>query len=160
MKKFLLLVFVTILSTSAFAQTEEGDQSIAANLGLGFDKLENVTLGIDYRFNISQEVRLAPSFTYFIKKDGLSAYSAEMNLNYVFPLTEQFSFYPIGGLSFTSYNFDQNPFDTSVNRLGLNLGLGAEMYTYDNIIIGFEAKYRIVNDFSQPVIALRVGYSF
>ena len=81
MKRIFVTLFMLCLCTGLFAQTNRGDQSVGFNVGYGFDS-ENATLGIDYRYNITDAVRLSPSFTYFVKADGLSACAIDVNAHY------------------------------------------------------------------------------
>lgn len=46
------------------------NRSFGFNLGYGFNENGNALLGLDYRYNLTDEVRLAPSLSYFVKDDG------------------------------------------------------------------------------------------
>lgn len=97
MKKIFIVFSLVMIAFGASAQ-KQGLSSIGLSMGYGFDT-ENATLGIDYRYSITDEFRFAPSLTHYVKKDGLSAWSIDMNAHYVVLLSNQFAFYPIGGLS-------------------------------------------------------------
>lgn len=96
MKKLIVMCMLAIISMSAFAQTQQGQSSFGFNLGYGFNENGNALLGLDYRYNLTDEVRLAPSLTYFVKDDGLSAWAIDVNAHYVFKLSDMFGFYPVG----------------------------------------------------------------
>jgi len=155
MKKLIVMLMLTIVSTGVFAQTEKGSSSFGLNIGYGFDS-ENATLGIDYRYNLTNEIRLTPSITHFVKNDGLKAWAIDMNAHYVVQLSDMFGFYPLGGLSLSFWNFHS----IDKTRFGANVGLGGEVYATKEITIGLEAKYNIIKDFDQAMIAVRVGYNF
>ena len=134
MKKFVLLLACMVCGyMQSFAQTNRGDSSLGFNLGYGFES-ENATLGIDYRYNITDEVRVAPSLTYFVKADNLSAVALDVNAHYVVQLSDVFGFYPLAGvdLSFWKWHhakLDVNDFGKKDNnhketRLGVNSGFG------------------------------------
>lgn len=146
----LLLVFVT-LTVSA----QQGTQSVGFNVGYAFDS-NNATLGLDYRYNITDSWRLAPSMTMLVKNDGLSAFALDMNAHYVFPIAEMVGFYPLAGLSLSFWDFA----GYDATRFGANLGLGAEVYATSNVTVGLEVKYNIISDFDQALAAVRVAYSF
>ena len=97
MKRITILFCLLCLGLSAFAQTQRGSSSVGLNIGYGFES-ENATLGIDYRYCITDEVRIAPSLTYFVKADDLSAVAIDLNAHYVVKLSDVFGFYPLAGI--------------------------------------------------------------
>ncbi|MDH6311750.1 opacity protein-like surface antigen [Parabacteroides sp. PFB2-10] len=164
MKKWMVLVFM-LVSASVFAQTEKGQSSVGANVGYGFDS-EHVSLGIDYRYSITDEVRIAPSITHFVKNNNLSAWNFDVNAHYLVQLSDMFGFYPLAGLSLSLWKADLGRFEEffqgngNENRFGVNVGLGAEVYATQNITVGLEVKYHIIKDFDQALIAVRAAYVF
>lgn len=168
MKKILVTLCMLCLSVGLFAQTNRGDQSLGFTVGYGFDS-ENATLGIDYRYNITDAVRLSPSFTYFVKADGLSACAIDLNAHYVIPLSSVFGFYPLAGMDLAFWklhgvgsvnDFGRYDSSTTKTRFGMNIGLGAEVYATRELSLGLEVKYNIVKDIDQALLDLRVGYNF
>ncbi|MDL2281543.1 porin family protein [Parabacteroides sp. OttesenSCG-928-G06] len=157
MKKWMVLVFM-LVSVTVFAQTEKGQSSVGANVGYTFDS-EHVTLGIDYRYSITDEVRIAPSITHFVKNNHVSVWNFDVNAHYLVQLSDMFGFYPLTGLSLSLWNTDRN-FSKNFNRFGVNIGLGAEVYATQNITVGLEMKYHIIKDFDQALLGVRVGYTF
>ena len=160
MKKLFLMLMLAVISLGTFAQTRQGGQQVGFNIGYGFDS-ENATLGVDYRYCLTDEFRLNPSLTYFVKNNGLSAWAIDMNAHYVFRLSDAFGFYPLAGLSLSFWNWDAGH-DLSHNetRLGANIGLGGEFYATSQFTIGLDLKYNIIKDFDQAMFAVRVGYNF
>ncbi|MDD4116569.1 MAG: porin family protein, partial [Massilibacteroides sp.] len=132
-KGFLLFVFVIVVST-IYAQ--KGKTSAGFTLGHAFDS-ENVVAGLDLRYNITDEVRLAPALSHFIKNDGVSAWAVDVNAHYVFQMTDMFGFYPLGGVGLAFWDFGGN----GENRFGLNVGLGGELYATRDVTVGLEMKY-------------------
>ena len=65
MRKVLLLV-VTLVSLCSYAQ--KGEKSVNLQLGYGTE-IKNVGLGAKFAYNVTDAIRLAPSFDYFFKKD-------------------------------------------------------------------------------------------
>lgn len=168
MKKLIVMCMLAIISMSAFAQTQQGQSSFGFNIGYGFNDNGNALLGVDYRYNLTDEVRLAPSLTYFVKDNGISACAIDMNVHYVFKLSDMFGFYPLAGLDLSFWKWsgktyiDGNRIKVSQNetRFGANIGLGGEVYATDQLTVGLEFKYNIVKDFDQPILGVRVGYNF
>jgi len=163
MKKFVLLIMMSVVVLGISAQNERGRSSVGFNLGYGFDT-ENAIIGLDYRYSLTNAIRINPGVSHYIKKDGLSAWAIDLNFHYLVPLSERFSFYPIVGadLSFWDQKFIKEPRDASdtSTRFGANVGLGLEYYLANNLTIGLEAKYLIISKVDQAVISARIGYSF
>lgn len=166
MKKLIVMCMLAIISMSAFAQTQQGQSSFGFNLGYGFNDNGNTLLGVDYRYNFTDEVRFAPSLTYFVKDAGMSAWAIDLNAHYVFKLSDMFGFYPLAGLDLSFWKISLgNSASLNKTRLGANIGLGGEVYATDQLSVGLEFKYNILKsweDFrlSQPILAVRVGYNF
>lgn len=158
MKRLVILVMLTVCSVSIFAQTRKGDSSFGANVGYGFDT-ENVTLGVDYRYNVTNEIRITPSITHFVKHDYRSAWAIDLNAHYVVQVSENFGFYPLGGLSLSFWKLGDKH-TVNRNRLGANIGLGAEVYASRELTVGVEFKYHIIDDWDQAMFAVRAAYNF
>lgn len=159
---------LAIFSVAAFGQKQQGQSSIGFNLGYAFDS-ENVLLGLDYRYSITDEIRINPGVSHLIKKDGINAWMIDLNLNYLINLNEMVAFYPIAGLSLDFWkldakldlgNFGKYGISENFNRFGVNLGLGIELYATEEMTLGIETKYNLVKDIDQAILALRVGYVF
>ena len=155
-----MMLMLAVFSLGAYAQTQQGQSAVGFNIGYGFDS-KNATLGVDYRYCITDAVRLSPSLTYFVKNDNHSTWAIDLNAHYVVKLSEMFGFYPLAGLSLSFWNWDAgHGLSHNVTRLGANIGLGGEVYATDNLSIGLEVKYNIIKDFDQAMLGVRVGYSF
>lgn len=157
MKKLILMLSMICLSLTVFAQADKGRSSFGFNLGYAFDS-EQATLGLDYRYCLTDEVRLNPGLTYLVKNHGLSAFMIDVNAHYVFKLSSMFGFYPLAGVSMSFWNWE-GPHD-GVTRFGANIGLGGEVYATPEFSLGLEAKYNIIKDLDQAFIALRAAYCF
>lgn len=156
--KRLFIISSLLLFTLTVSAQRQGLSSIGLNMGYGFDS-KNTTIGVDYRYSITDEIRFAPSLTHYVKKDGVSAWSIDMNAHYVVKLNDQFGFYPIGGLSLSFWDFKWNNDDT-YTRLGANIGLGGEVYATPELTVGLDLKYHIIKDFDQAMCAVRIAYNF
>lgn len=160
MKRLFFLLMFVFLGMGAYAQSTQGESSVGFNIGYGFDS-KNATLGVDYRYCITDEVRLAPSLTYFVKNDHHSTWAIDLNAHYVVKLSDMFGFYPLAGLSLSFWNWDAgHKLSHNETRLGANIGLGGEVYATDALSVGLEVKYNIIKDFDQAMFAVRVGYCF
>lgn len=156
MKKVLLsLAFMTI-ALGVFAQ-KQGESSVGFNLGYAFDT-ENATLGIDYRYSFTNAFRIAPSLSYYTKSSGLSAFVIDANVHYLFPLSDQFYFYPLAGLNLAFWDYKY--LDDTESELGINIGLGGEFLVSEQVSLGLELKYVAISDADQALAAVRIGYRF
>jgi len=164
MKKMIMFLMMAVLAVGASAQTQQGRSSIGFNLGYGFDT-ENAVVGLDYRYSLTNTIRINPGLSHYIKKDGLSAWAIDFNLHYLVRLSETLSFYPIVGadLSFWNQRLYKEPrvdASESKTRFGANVGLGLEYYVTDRVTVGLDVKYLIVSKVDQAMLSARVGYSF
>jgi opacity protein-like surface antigen len=163
MKRLILVMMLAVLCLGANAQTKQGYSSVGVTTGYAFDQ-DNVTFGVDYRICLFDNVRFAPSLTYLVKNDGLSAWNIDMNAHYIFKLSNQFGFYPLGGLdiAFWKYSIGDGKWSYNDNqtRLGLNVGMGGEVYALQDLTVGLELKYLVTEDHSQPMFGVRIGYNF
>jgi len=150
-----MMLMLAVFSLGAYAQTQQGQSAVGFNIGYGFDS-KNATLGVDYRYCITDAVRLSPSLTYFVKNDNHSTWAIDLNAHYVVKLSEMFGFYPLAGLSLSFWK--AGPWDAT--RFGANIGLGGEVYATDRVSVGLEAKYNIIKDLDAAALAVRVGYNF
>ncbi|MDD2961012.1 MAG: porin family protein [Muribaculaceae bacterium] len=156
MKRLLFVLFAFLgLATSAVAQ--KGD----VTLGL---QLQNATcahqmgVGVNVGCFVSNSVRLEPSFNYYFLNAGLKAWDINLNAHYVFNVVERFRLYPLLGLTFSHWTADTD--DSSVDRIGLNVGAGAEYLITDHISFKGEMKFQYVADFNQAVFSLGANYRF
>ena len=161
MKKFIVTCMLVVLGIGASAQTRQGQSSFGVNLGYGFSDHSNVLFGLDYRYNFTDEIRFAPSFSYFVKENGLSAWAVDVNAHYVIPLSDMFGFYPLAGLDLSFWDLEfGNELHQRYTRFGVNLGLGGEVYATDQLTVGLEFRYNLIKDFNQPILGVRIGYNF
>ena len=155
MKRVVLVFLFAVMTLGLYAQ--QGASSVGLSVGYALDS-ENTTVGIDYRYNVSDDVRIAPSLTHFMKHGGMSAWALDFNAHYVVKLDPSFGFYPLGGVNLTFFDW-VNGYDT-VSRLGLNIGVGGEVYASRELTVGLEMKYNLIKDFDQALAAVRIAYSF
>ena len=146
--KRILFVFVLALITLT-ASAQKGDQSVGLNASYGFN-LTGFFLGVDYRYNITDSWRLAPSVMIPITDDDHIPFFIDMNVHYVFPISETVGLYPLAGLSYNNFS------GVDFANFGANFGVGAEIYATKHITVGLELKYNI----DVPVAAVRVAYCF
>lgn len=156
-KVYLLLVCLCVCVMSASAQ--QGDQKIGAQFLYGNET--NVGLGLKYRYNITDRVRVEPAFDYFFKHDHVSAWDLMANFHYLFPVADQFKLYPVAGLGYfraKGHGSDFGGENHSDGRLAVNLGGGVDLKVSSNLTLDLQLKYQI-NDLADQLV-LSIGASF
>ena len=153
MKKLMILIsMMFFIMGSAFAQ--KGIQAFGVNLGYG-SEIESASIGVKYQYNITNNIRLEPSANYFFEKRGVDMFDFNANAHYLIPTENNIRLYPLAGLTFTRWDFGK-----VANRLGLNIGGGAEFDVSDNLFVNFELKYQIIKDLDQAVFNVGLTYMF
>lgn len=168
MKKVsLFLLLMTVASLSGLAQ--KGEKAVGLNLGYG-SEIKNVAIGVRFNYGITDPIRLSPSFNYFFKKNGFSAWEINADVHYLFNVAPKISVYPLAGLTFISWTFDWGDslgewgrfVSSSVTetRFGVNIGGGIAYQLTDKFDIGLELKYGIVSLYDQFVPGIILTYKF
>ena len=165
MKKTFLSLVMTVISLSLFAQ--KGETSIGLNLGYGTDS-KNLAIGARFNYCLTDHIRLAPSFNYFLKKDGLSALEVNADVHYLLNITDRINVYPLVGLTYTNWEFSDRfsigdeyiDVNSSATRIGVNVGAGIGYNLSKHLMLGFELKYSVISDLDQLIPTLYLSYKF
>ena len=167
---FLGLMFVMLSSTYA----QKGRQAIGFGLSYGTE-IESAGLGIKYQYNITNPLRIEPSFNYFFENDNVSMLDVNVNFHYLFPVAQSVKLYALFGLTMSNWMFDMHDLDVDWDgdhvhvddggnhnefRIGVNLGAGAEFALGRNWAMNVEFRYQLVDDFDQGVINFGAAYRF
>lgn len=152
MKKLILsFILFAIISFVSQAQSKVG-------VGLAYgSEVENAGIGVNGEFAASDVINISPSFIYYFKKNNVSFWELNGNINYIFSENSA-TVYGIAGLNLTGFKID-NPFgdDVTDSELGLNLGIGANFDAGGNLTPFAEAKY-VLGDADQ--LSLFAGVRF
>lgn len=175
MKKLVLLtVCIFSFAAAGFAQRgnnrykgEKGISSAGVMLGYAVDN-QSALVGADYRYNILDRLRLAPSVLYTLKNDHLNTWYVNADAHYLARITERITIYPVGGIGFSVWNMENTPVlpefeETQTKmRLGLNLGFGGEIRITKDIITGAEFRYNLTKEriYDQAMFLVRAAYYF
>jgi outer membrane protein X len=164
----LLAVFATAVAVNGSAQ-EAGDKAVGLNVAMGMgDGYTNIGFGPKFQYNVTAPIRLEASFTYFLKKDYITMWDANVNAHYLFGLGDKAAFYPLAGLCIVntgvSYSVDLGEYGSvggsaSESRFGANLGAGLDYKLSDQLIANVEAKYKIVEG-GRFVVSVGLAYKF
>lgn len=167
MKRLFLALVIAAVSICAFAQ--KGQKAVGVNLSYG-SEIKNLGIGLKGQYNFTDALRSELSFDYFLKKDGVTFWDANLNLHYLFELSERAKVYPLAGITYghTSVKWDDaDYYDVHVNggsasdgKIGFNAGGGIQYDISDNLFVNAELKYQYIDHFDQLVVSVGLGYKF
>lgn len=109
---FLGLMFVMLSSTYA----QKGRQAIGFGLSYGTE-IESAGLGIKYQYNITNPLRIEPSFNYFFENDNVSMLDLNVNFHYLCPVAQSVKLYPLFGLTMSNWMFDMHDLDVMLTGM-------------------------------------------
>ena len=160
MKK-LIVIFSMMFFIMGNAFAQKGIQAAGVSLNYGTE-ISSIGLGVKYQYNITNDIRLEPSITYFFENKGVDMFDMNVNAHYLLPLASNIRLYPLAGLTYVKRREDlENSKDKIMrNRFGLNLGGGAEFDITDELMMNFELKYQCVRNFGQAVFSIGLAYMF
>ncbi len=164
-KLFLLLALVAITSTATFAQIGKGEKSVVANAGFQSDPMRFL-IGAQGRYNIIDNVRIAPEVSFIFPKDKVMGLDINLNAHYVFDLSssaEGLSLYPLAGFAMQNYRIAKQTFygveipSSSGTNFGFNLGAGGSYDLSSTNYLNAEMKYTFSDG---DCFTFTVGYGF
>ena len=171
--KVIILLIVILSSFCSHAQMKHGQYSIGYSGGYGFVTEQGI-LRTDFRYNLIDYIRIEPTVSHFLKKNGLKTWNIGLNVHYVLSIKEVAAIYPLVGVTSSFWNLDRNKTivdevtgEKTTERqkskdtyLGGMFGLGLEVYILDEIILGTEVKYNALEKRDQLLVGVRVAYNF
>ncbi len=158
MNKIVLLISFFILTSlpKALAQFE-GTFGIGAHAGYGAE-VNSLGAGIHIHYYRTNNLRLAPSFTTFLRTNDKSMWMIDGDVHYIIPVSFTASLYPIAGLHYSNWKFDIE--NEVKHRPGVNLGLGFQHDIRYRLRANFELKYQYMKDYSQIFFMAGFGFWF
>ena len=172
MRKLFLTAVIALLSIGAYAQ--KGQTYLGGQLAYPTD-IESLGIGVKGGYGITDAIRAQATFDYFLKKDNVSWWDLNLDVNYLFPLGNNIKVYPLAGLTYLRGSVDG--FTQTVNtpdgnitvgnnesysdgNLGLNLGGGFQYDLTDKLVLNAEVKFQIIKNTNQGVISAGLAYKF
>lgn len=149
MKKLLLLIMTTLASVGLFAQ--QGEMSALGNVGFQTD-VKRFMIGAQGRYNITNDIRIAPDVMFFFPKDKLLGFDLNANVHYLLNSGAQLEVYPLAGIAIQNNHQGERTItkvgsevlktqSTSFTKIGFNLGTGFTYGLAENRFANFEMKY-------------------
>lgn len=158
MKKIILAACLLIAGAStAFAQ-KKGEFSLGGNVSY-LSEAERFGIGAKARYSFTDNIRLEGGANYYFKKFETNLFDFSANLHYVFALPDNFSIYPLAGVSYLHQSAKLAGVTISDGEFGFNLGGGASYQLTPSVSVGAEVKYIFVKDANTPAISANVMFS-
>lgn len=167
MKKVLLLLFSVFLVMGADAQSRRGESSFLGNVGYQ-SNYKRFGLGLQYRYVIANNLRIAPDVAFFFPKDKSTGLDVNVNFHYVFNFKadgQGFQVYPLVGLGMqNNFNGDrtvivnEEPIVESrenTSDLAFNLGGGITLPLSERSYLNAETKFMFGN---KDNVVFMLGY--
>ena len=141
MKKILMVISVMMFSLTSFAQM--GKTTVGAHFDYMIDSPNNAGLGANVGYEFVNNVRGVAQFDYFFKKNGVSAWNINANVEYLFRIpNSSVILYPLAGLNVWGGSWDGG----SDSKLGLNIGAGVEVPLSSSVAFKAEYNYKTQYD--------------
>ncbi len=166
------LIFAITASAALLLLPEATAQKHEKSVGLhgGYTTTHDAPVaGLYFQYRFSNHFRLSPSIDYYFRHKGTDAFTVNLNADFPFAVgnSGKFNIYPIAGVNLTSCNYrteaadkDSDDSTTRRNRLGFNVGGGAEYYITSTMKVAVEAKYDWVLHYDGGVFTASIGYLF
>ena len=150
MKKVLLAILLTTLSLGVYAQTGQGEKSLVFQAGYQSEP-GRLMLGVAGRYNILDNIRLAPDAMFMFPKNKVTGLDINVNAHYVFPVEGTVNIFPLMGLAMMNNRYSGETFHTPAGDIksdsrgftnwGFNLGGGVEYNISSASFLNLEMKY-------------------
>ena len=163
MKKIIIIAaFFSVLSITKASAQFQGTFGMGAHTVFGTET-NSVGAGLHIHYYWTNNLRMAPSATFFIPQNDVRMWKAEFDLHVVAPLTFSTVVYPIVGVSFTNRRSEASPQEEDVpswtnHHFGGNFGVGIQHDIMYRLRVNFEIKHHMIRDRSQVGIMVGIGF--
>jgi len=166
----IVIIAAVVMSVSAVAQ-QQGDKAVGGNLLIGAgNSYTNIGIGAKFFYNVTDPIRLAGEFDYFLKKDYVSYWDLSVYGHYLFPVADQVVIYPSLGLGIMGASVNMPTYTVpgvgtyggkySNSDFALSLGGGADYELSSNLILSGELRIKLVDGSNRLNIAIGLAYKF
>jgi outer membrane protein X len=160
MKKLMMIAAMMLMSVGAFAQ---GKFAIGADFNYLIDSdASRMAPGVKLQYEFVESFRAEANFKYYLKKDFVSMWNANLNLQYVIPVAEGFNVYPMVGAGVFGFSPE---IGDGTSTFVFGGGAGAEYFVTENVKLYFDAFYMYgkkdgVKMVDNPILSLGIAYAF
>ena len=169
MKKLFLAFMIAMAAIGLNAQTLKGEGSLLGNVGYQTN-YERFGLGVQGRYVIAKNLRIAPDVTFFFPKDKVTGLDVNVNFHYVFNFSQDgqgFSVYPLAGIGMQNNFYGKRTImvngesveqkSESTSKFAFNLGGGISLPLSSRSYLNAEAKFMFAD---QDNVAIMLGYGY
>ena len=186
-KKSILVFFLSSFSLYCFSQ-REGQIALGVSLDYGIGKdINNNAVALHFNYNLLEKVRVAPSYSFFFKKEEMKMQTFSLDFHYLFPeilskhlpetKNQGICLYPIAGFLISTFSGPGKECSTCsvsnhvddpnyIYNFGFNFGVGLEykiptlLPLLKDMLLNLEMKYQIVDSYERPLVAFGLMYNF
>ena len=159
-KMAIIVIAAITMSVAAYSQSQ-GDKAVGGNLVIGSgDSYTNVGIGAKFFYNVTDPIRLAGEFDYFLKKDYLSMWDLSVYGHYLFPVADQVAVYPSVGLGIVGAKVSFGGYSDSNSEFAFSLGGGADYELSSNLTLNGELRIKLIDGGNRLNIAIGLAYKF
>lgn len=156
MKK--ILTVLVLMAISLYTYSQSGEKSLLLKAGYQTD-YKRFGLGVEGRYGLPYNFRLAPDLTVFFPKDHVTGLDANVNVHYVAPIQGGLSLYPLAGLGIVNNRYSNDGHSHGNTDIAFNLGFGAEYALDGRGYLNGEFKY-MFSDMDSAVFMFGYGLRF
>lgn len=165
MKKLLLLLVVFACCMQGFAQKGMQGLGVNASVNVKVGDRDGVGVGgsVKYQYNVTNYIRLEPSFSYYGVSDDAFDMAAFVNIHLFFTSPQVFRPYFFAGLGYASFSDETKGYygkdREAESQFGLNAGFGADYRVSHKVSLQAEAG-TMLGVGKDPNFALRFNLGF
>lgn len=162
-----MFAIALILGTgTASAHADKGQHAAGISFGytVGPRNMNNLGLGVHYSYQLSDNFRIEPGFTYYFDTEKFAMKDLSLNAHYLFTTSNDKShIYPLFGVT-TLFGAEREYGEVGTEnyhekdaffRFGVNLGAGYQYDVNDDFALVVEAKYRLLDTYGS--LGINVG---
>lgn len=161
-----IAVVALIFSNEAAAQMERGSKAFGPRAGF-VSRNTSVLAGLTFEYSFSRHVRVAPEVDIYFRNKDLDALGVNLNVHFPIPFgKERWAFYPLAGVTFTSWSLHGIPQDEGkdvnnhINGLGITAGAGIEYYCTGSLKLNFESRFNAMRHYPSAFVNVGISYVF
>lgn len=149
-KKVFIFLLMCVAMDPLSAQT--GNTSVGVKMGYEYqDGWSAFYWGAEVNVDLTQAIRLTPSFDYSFYGSGKNTWGVNVDAAYLIPVAQRLSFFPFAGVAYLH---------AGNNYIGVNVGAGFAYACTDRIDLSLKAKYQIVKEADQLQVGIGIAYKF
>ena len=99
------MIAVVLLAGVSAAMAQKDVKALGVNVNYG-SEIKNVGIGAKFQYGLTDAIRVEPSFNYYLKKDGVSLWDANVNFHYLFDVADKIKVYPLAGIGLSHWGTD------------------------------------------------------